>query len=314
MTSLICFTRDVAGERDFINSHFPQHINLETNSSGKWSAKMPTDGTSEEKFIYEISYSDYFSHQQLLDFNMPTYKIFYNVKDLAINVLDNRHWVYADQLLHNVDFQEFCDDLDPYFQALHVARSGTVFTESVLSKKYKKINGHIGISPDDSVNTTVINTLNGNKKLTVALVYNEDIWRVLTSTKIANTYGCHHYNSVVDWEKFAPVILTNKDMLDFQSMLISTFNWFCNTRSCLPTHNFYLLEGGDMINKYSGHTVHSKINYNKKKLIVNYNEAKQEFETHFQKNLQLITFRMKNHLISMKCRTNIDNLNLYESI
>jgi hypothetical protein len=313
MNNLICFTQDVAGERDFINSHFPQHINLETNLSGKWSAEIPTSGTSKEKFLYEISYSDYFSHQQLLEFNMPTYKIFYK-KDPAINVLDNRHWVYADQLLHNVDFQEFCNDLDPYFQVLHVARSGTVFTESILSKKYKKINNHIGISSDYGVNASIIDILDSNKKLTVVLLYNEDIWKVLTSTKIAKTYGYHHYGSVVDWEKLPPVILTDKDMLDFQSILISTFNWFCNTRSCLPTHNFYLLEGSNMINKYSGHTVHSKINYDKKKLIVNYNEAKQEFETYFQKNLQLITSRMKKHLIAMKCRTDIDNLNLHESI
>jgi predicted DNA binding CopG/RHH family protein len=313
MTNLICFTQDVPGERDFINSHFPQHINLETNSSGNWPAKMPTEGSSDKNFLYEIAYSDYFSHQQLLDLNLPTYKLFYK-KNPSTNVLDNRHWVYADHLLHNFDFQEFRDELDPYFQVLHVARSGTVFTESILSKKYKKINHHHGVSCEDNVNAAWIDTLDINKKVTVALVYNEDIWRVLTSTKIANTYGFHHHYSVIDWENLEPLVLTNKDMLDFQSMLISSFNWFCNTRSCLPTHNFYLLEGSNLINKYSKYTTHSKINYDKKKLISNYNEAKQEFETHFQKNLQLITFRMKNHLTAMKCRTNIDNLNLHESI
>jgi len=297
----IIFTQDVPGERDWIQSQFPGYLNFETSSSGKWSTEFPEP--SDQKTLHEVGYSDHHDMASLLNCNITKIKSFYTTQpDLVIN--DNKHWVCSDQFVSNISYNTFIDK--PKFWALHIARSGTMFVEELLSKYRSKLSTHQGIGPHLEL-LKVFKTAQQHPEAAIVFVYRPELWETFTSTMLARRYGYHHQDNF-NWSSVDPITITVEDMLHFKDIVVSTLNFWCNLRSLLPTHSMLLLNGSKVINQYRDQVSHSKVNYNKQDLISNYTESKNQWDKIFSKDLAKMLNNTVTHLEKMQCKQNLDHI------
>jgi hypothetical protein len=301
--SKIIFTQDIPGEREWLAAVFPGHLNFETESSGKWLADPRAD--LNELHIYELPWNN-----PIYDLTTVknAYKSFFN-NDIDIVANDNVNWAYADQFVSTQNFTTFTDQPNRYYLMLHVARSGTVFVESLLQKRYQWQSNHIGISSDYTAERGALEKIiQYQNNITVALVYTTDFWRCLTSNVLSMHYGCHHYNSSFDWNTADPILITEQDIIHIENILIQTWNFWCNLRNMYPSIDFYFLNGAEMISKYNQYTTHKIINYDKTQLIKNYHEAKELFESKYLEKWNAMARRIQRHLTNMGCKVDLDNI------
>lgn len=294
----VVFTRDVDGERDWINSKFPGYTNLETIHSGKW---FSNDSSTA---IYEIPYSDEFSSD--IDFkNIETYKSLYPADEDII--LIDRNWCNASNLLYDITFSTFQDLPNEFVQTFTFSRAGTEFVESLLSQHYKTLFYHYRINIE-SKNTNMLNILKNKTDITIALVYRNNWWEWAISNIIGRQYGQVHYdNNILGWDFAIPISLSDIDFATLETEIIHTWSFWCSLRNIFPQHDFYLLEFSDNIKRYSSKTSHSRVLYDKTKLIANYQETKEKFELQFLPRWKIMEHNSVKHLLEMGCKTNLDN-------
>jgi len=302
--SKVVLTQDVPGEREWLATIFPGHTNFETESSGRWGVNSPALDYN-DLHIYEIPWND---HNLKLDNLSNTYKSIFTVEASTL-LNDNINWAYSDQFITTQKFSTFQNLPNQYYQMLHVARSGTVFVESLLKKQYWPLSQHVGISPDKTAELEITKQINDHStNLTVALVYTTDFWRCLTSNVLGLRHGWHHYDSNFDWSKVDSIVITDDNIKLMENILINTWNFWCNLRNKFPNLDFYFLDGSAMISKYSQYTNHSAIKYDKTTLIKNYHEAKELFESQYLKKWNTIAARIQKHLTIMGCKLDLDNI------
>jgi len=302
MNNKIVFTQDTAGERNWLNSQFCNFTNLETNSSGKWETNFPKNGNNSQ--LYEIAYSDSHNLKKLLACGLDRVKSFYsNCPELAIK--DNKYWVCANEFTSTATYASFEDK--PKFWVMHIARSGTVFVETLLKKFRTAHCHHTGIHPNNEVLLDYWQHAHSHPEVALVLVYRPQLWEVLTSTVLAIQYGYHHSDNF-NWNLVKPIELTVKHMLHFESVLIRTLNFWCNLRSLLPSHSFLLLDGSKMISNYSHLVEHNKVNYNKQQLISNYIHAQNQWYDQFDSTATEMLNNAIMHLSAMNCKQNLNHL------
>lgn len=302
MNNKILFTHDTVGERDWLASKFTNYTNLETLSSGKWSENFPVSGRNSE--LYEIAYSECYNLRELLFCDLERTKVFFS-QDPEIAIRDNKYWCCANDFISTATYTHFEDK--PEFWAMHIARSGTVFVETLLKKFRILHRPHVGISSSDLVLLDYWRHAQAHPEVALVLVYRPQLWEIFTSTMLAIHYGYHHGNNF-DWNLVKPIEITINDMLNFESMLVSTLNFWCNLRSLLPTHSFLLLDGNKMINSYHHLVNHDRVKYNKQQLISNYKQA----QTQWYEQFATATTKMLNntiaHLANMNCQQHLNHL------
>jgi hypothetical protein len=297
----IIFTQDVPGERDWVNSLFPEYTNLETSSSGKWLSTFPKN--DDQSSLYEIAYSDYHKVADLLNCGIDRTKSFYGTDPLLV-FKDNNHWACSDDFISNVEYQPFVDK--PSFLALNLARSGTAFVENLL-RKFRLQHRRHSVTGTYSELVDIWREAKDHPDVALVIVYRQELWESLVSNVLGWHHGFHHRNEF-DWSLVKPVAIDTSDMLQFEEMVISTLNFWCNLRSLLPTHSFLLLDGMEMIRQYKDIVDHSKVSYNKRDLVSNYSEAREKWYSEFNENLSRMFNNAIGHLKKMNCKQNLDHL------
>jgi hypothetical protein len=298
---LIVFTQDTPGERAWLAQKYSGYRLLETINSGLWPTNIPVNIS--QGMLYEISDTDTFHHDQLINCNIPTTKSVFNFNA----GMHSKNWIYADALLSNVNFSSPLNTSEK-FQLCTFARTGTLFLRSILLKNYKELSEPINVSSVEN-NFASVNFLKENPVNNIIL-YRKDLWGWLTSKFIGETIskGLLHYDDDFNWAEADPHELSEIYISNKQKEFIHTWNFFCNLRAALPAHTFYLLEFSENIEKYKNFTIHDKINYDKSKLISNLSDAKKIFEDRYEKNWQAMQNRCCQHLYSMGCLSSLDNL------
>jgi hypothetical protein len=302
MNNKIVFTHDVPEERAWINHHFKNYKNLETYSSGNWNTGFPVQ--THQCHLYEIAYSDYQDPRKLLHFDGEKIKSCYST-DPELVIRDNKYWTCADDFI-SLDLPAVFRD-QPKFWVAHIARSGTVFSEILLSQFRTKFRGHVGISSQHNDLIGIWDTAQKNPDVTLVFLYRPELWETFTSTFLATKYGFHHEDHF-DWSIAEPVEISINNMLQFEYTLTSTLNFWCNLRMLLSQQSFMLLNGTELIQKYSKLVSHQKVNYNKQDLISNYSAAKKIWYDQFDPDLGKMLKNALTHLTKMNCKTNIDHL------
>lgn len=278
--NIICYTQDISGEREWINKQFPNFINLETKSSGKWNT-VATDGN----YIREIPYTDMCDLDSIKHINGCSYKTVYNNSiDLIIN--DN-NFMAVDHIMVNKDivFVNNSNTNIKNYMMFTFARCGTVFIESILRKKYPAIHPHYALTGLDKPD--IIKNFCFDPGTLICLNYRLNWWDWLTSqiiTERNNTLtpsGVLHYSDNVDWDQLTTNTISIKHFDTYETYLINTFNLWLQLRVILPTHQFKLFRFEEVLPVYKTKSNHKKIPYDKTKLILNYYEAKKIFESDY---------------------------------
>lgn len=301
MKNKIIFTQDVLGEREWLRSTFPDYNNLETHSSGLWNVDFPDLST--ENNLYEMSFRDPTNYNQIENSSITKIKSFYT-DDYSTVLFDNKNWVYSTSFVSTANYQPWEDK--PKFWVLHLARTGTVFVESLLQKHRIKHRRHVGAESDSQL-ISVYQECKNNPDINFVFVYRDAMWETFTSTVLAKTNGYHHQTGF-DWSSAAPVTITHDHMLDFYSVVVFTFNFWCNLRSMLPSHSFTVINGSEAFVKYRQFTNHGPVVYDKTKLITNYLDAKKQWYLFFDRRLQNIVQNTISHLSKMHCKKDLDYL------
>lgn len=292
MSNLICFTQDLPGEREWLSQLFPYHCNLETESSGQWSK------SNKQSVIWEVPQSDH-SLIRVHDLKGSKVKTVFQQNLPARTLLNDTGWPDAEQLyLHNqVTFvsSKTNTPLNKY-QMFTFARSGTVFTESLLLKKYTRVDHHYVL--DDNLEL-IVNKCRDTATL-ICLLYRQDWWSWVVSNIISEHNGFYHYNSKVDFTKLTPVRIGVTELELFEKQIKSTFNFWCNLRMCLPNHQFKLFEFSDVVKQNQESTNHKKIPYNSADFVIDHNDSKLLFEKQYLQRWKIFEKNTLNHLASMK--------------
>jgi hypothetical protein len=289
MTNIICHTQDIPGERKWINSNFPGFINLESESSGKWPAEVPSG-----KFIWEVPYSDPPNLEFIKKLDGVAIKTVYS-NDADTIFLDSK-FLERDQLLinNNIKFLNNQHDIKNYMM-FTFARCGSAFTESLLQKKYPPARAkHYVLNSSDS-KSEVVKTFCKDTSTLICLNYRTNWWSWLTSHAlvIANKHlterGVLHHFDNINWETDpCPTVIDEDFFNKYEFFLVNTFNFWIQLRVILPNHQFSLFRFEDLLPIYSTQTDHKKIPYDKHKLINNYNQTKKLFDEKYLPRWQAI--------------------------
>jgi hypothetical protein len=299
MNKLI-FTQDIPGEREWIEQHFPDHINLETINSSKWGVEYCPGS----KYIYEISLSDNIWP------DIPGEKIKSIFSNNNVNLLmQDKRWTITSDRIINFEFHRNSNVThNNKFLAFTMGRSGTKFTEELLETQFIKFATHKGLC-DFEGSLETVNKLSQNP-IIIVLIYRKNWWEWLTSKFIANQIGYDNLNAQVDWTKVQPFNMTIDNLK--HSYKISQDNWefWCNLACSLPKHRIYLLEYSEIIGKYSNLVVkQKKMPYDKKQLISNYSEMKEIFINQYQQLFNRNQENCRQHLVAMGVETTLNSLN-----
>lgn len=298
--SNIVFTQDVQGERDWLQSLFPECVNFETVGSGKWPDSVPA--TSGD-VLYEIAYSDTVEYPGFLHFPANKYKSIYNSQP----GFNDKHWYYADILLSEVDFDCFKDLNNPYSIVCTFSRCGSELTEDLLLTRFKPLAPHFVVGSNEENQANVDKIVQAHD-VTVVLVYRKSWWDWIISSSIKRRYGAYHYYDNQAIDELPPFDITEEFILESQNEVLRTWDFWCNLRVKFPEHDFYLLEFSDIVNKYAKLSSHQALRYNKERIIGNYHQAKQLFESKYLNDWITVSERCRSHLINMGCHTDMGSV------
>ena len=301
----IIFTQDVPGEREWIQSQFPGYHMFESEFSGNWPSEpyqqnfdavweIPPDST---RGVYCVA--------------VKTYKSLYQLDTDFVS----SGWCDADHLLIN-DLKFVSQPHSSKAQVIHLARSGTVFLESILyhhfnytrDRKWNPLNlkcDHHWIGGDDQI----FYNLMSRSMPDIYFVYRKNWWDWFLSLQISLNFDYYHYFDKVDWDSLLPFEITISDMEKTLSTVKGTWNHMCHFRTHFPTLNFYIIEFSDLI-KNQHLTTHKAIAYNKRRLVKNYNESRELFEASYASKFDQLANRCLAHLQIMNCQViqNFDHL------
>lgn len=299
MSNLICFTQDVPGERKWLSSQLPEYQCLETKSSGFW------DTITDGPVFWEVPFSDRNTVSTVGLNGVKVKTIFQQNLPLA-TLLNDTGWTDSEKLfLHNqINFSNtnLAEPINQY-QMFTFARCGTVFTESILLKKYPKTEQHYVLEENLS---RIVSKCQDIETL-ICLQYRRDWWGWLVSNTISEHNDFYHYNSKVDFNQLTPVEIGPAQIERAEQRIKSIFNFWCNLRMCLPNHQFRLFEFADVINQNQRLTAHKKIPYKSADFVINYEQSKLLFESKYLPRWQEIEKNSLRHLSSM-------NVNLTSTI
>jgi hypothetical protein len=301
----IIFTQDVPGEREWIQSQFPGHHMFESEFGGKW-PKNPFIQNFDA--VWEIPPD---SVTDLTSVSGETYKSLYQLDTDFVSP----KWCDADHLLiRNLEFGS--QPRSPKAQVIHVARSGTVFLESILYRHFDYLKDrrwnprdipcdHYWLHDDDKIFYDLIT----RSMPDIYFVYRKNWWDWFVSNQICLQFDYYHYFDDVDWESLPPFEITASDMERMVEIIKSTWNSMCHFRTHFPTLNVYIIEFSDLI-KHQHLTTHQAIAYDKKRLVKNYNEARELFDANFTRKFDQLANRCLVHLQNMNCHVirNFDHL------
>ena len=302
MTNLICFTQDIPGERNWINHQFPLYQNLETKSSGHWDK---INSSSEQNFILEIPYCDPVDLDFVNRLSAKKIKTIYQRDINPQRLFYDQNWTNTEELLINDNIKFNSEDLQKQvdtYMMLTFSRCGTTFTESILREKYQRFLPHYGLD----THPWAMAKLCQDKNLLLCLLYRKDWWRWALSYMIGQEHGYHHYNSQIDWASLSCISLGQEQLDHLDTIVYGIFNFWCNLRVYCPQHHIKLFVFEDVIQHNQEKTKHTKISYDSTKLISNYEEAKELFESRYLGRWQAMEKNALAHLAKMKVEfTNI---------
>jgi hypothetical protein len=292
----IIYTQDLPGERDWLASQFLDFENLETEFSGKWPTKP---FSNDHNTIWEIP------PESMLDVSTVDcikYKSLYQIESDFIS----HRWCDSDQLLIR-DLKFNSQPRSKQAQVLTFFRNGTMFLESILYETcgYVKGENHALLAAADQSKSTY--DLAKKSRPDIFLCYRSDWWEWITSVLISEQFDYYHYDSDVSWEQLTSLEILPQDFEKWANIVRTNWQALCHFRTQFPDLNFYIFEFLTLI-KNTHLTKHRSINYNKKNLINNYQQAKTLFETQYLSKFQLWEKNCVNHLQTMNCQipTNFD--------
>jgi hypothetical protein len=302
MRNKIIFIQDIDGERAWLSARFLNHINLETIFSGKWGTDHPREG--DNSYLYEVSYQDHNEDPIFFDSNLPKIKSVYS--NSRSDLFFSKCWAISDEFIHDLTFENKIKSKN--FIILNLARSGTMFTRTIVSKKLNEFRMH---ESDTSRERNIeLSKIIKDNDLTVFLVYRKDAWNWCTSNLIAKRFGYYHHNS---YHKniFTAMTADRNDLDNLIKTQLATWDFWCNLKCYLPDLNCYLLEFDDIIKKYKNITNHTAIPYVKNDIITNYQEIQNVFDDEYQSIFDKIITNGSNHLKHMNCKTDLSDLDLF---
>ena len=287
----ISFTQDVDGERDWINSQFPDYVNFESEFNNRW----PANGISDQHInaIWEIPPDS--------NLDVSSYK-FEKIKSQFVpDTFVNDNWCFADSMISNLIFESNVARA-PHAQVLHFPRAGTCFLESILFGPcgYQKTK-HVGPSSIETGNNETYQLIE-NLRPDIFINYRNDWWSFANSLIISEQYGYHHYNTEPNWSSLAPFTITRSHLDMARHTARSIWNFLCGVRTKFTDLNFYIIEFSELI-KHQELTDHTKLKYNKNLLIENYDEAKKWFYDDYLKIMLTYQTNALRHLAAMNCVT-----------
>lgn len=305
MKSNIVFTQDLPGEREWLKTCFPAHEILETEFSGKWPSEPFVQSFDA---VYEIPPD---SSMDVSNIDVPKYKSLYSIDE---NFVSPR-WHQANRLLINgLTFGSSPRATNA--QVLHFPRSGTVFLESIL---YTKCNYSRSIEWNPESPESDHFRLGGNVVFFYEMInktlpdiffcYRKNWWDWFVSDAISMQYGYFHHYDQVDWYSLPPFEITVDYIDKVMIETAATWNGTCHFRTLYPNLNFYIFEYSDLI-QHQHLTSHTKIKYDKKQLISNYDSIKALFESKYQHQFEQWASNSLSHLQTMNCKVlkNFDSL------
>jgi hypothetical protein len=301
----IIYTQDVPGERAWLAKKFPDFENLETEFGGKW---PPVPFHNLQNTIWEIPPD---SHVDISNVDCDKYKSLYQLDTKFISP----KWCDSNLLLLNkLDFT--AQPRAKKAQVLTFSRCGTAFLESILYGPcgYDKDRGWNKLDPrgDHAFlggNDTLLYNLIEKSQPDIFLCYRNNWWGWATSVLIAKIFDYFHYYDSVLWEKLKPFEILAQDLDKLAAEVRANWQSLCHFRTQFPHLNFYIIEFSELI-KNADLTNHQGIEYNKKHLITNYDQAQMLFNTTHLPKFNQWQNNCLGHLQTMKCQiiTNFDKL------
>jgi hypothetical protein len=298
----IIFTQDVPGEREWLDSQFPDYINFESEFSNKWSPGGISDQYTNA--IWEIPPDS--------NLDVSSFK-FEKIKSTFLpDTFVNNNWCYADSMISNLIFESNVARAS-HAQILHFPRSGTRFLDSILYGPccYQKTK-HIGPSSIDKENDESYQLIE-NLRPDIFINYRNDWWGFASSLIISEVYGYYHHDNKPDWSKLAPFKITQSHLDMVRHRARSIWNFLCGVRTKFTDLNFYIIEFSELI-KHQVLTSHTKLKYNKNLLIENYDEAKKWFYDDYLEIMLTYQTNGLRHLTAMNCVTITDFKKFYNQI
>lgn len=302
MMNKIIFTQDMPGERLWLKNKFLGYKSLETYASGLWPSKIPE--YKDNNNLYEISYKDNEENLEWLKLDLPKVKSVYSINDYDC-LFKSGFWSMSDSFISNLKFEN--TSYNNNFIILNLARSGTLFLQSILIKKLKEFTFHKSIG-NYYENKDIVDQIKQNR-LTVFFIYRNNAWDWCTSNVIAKKFGYYHYNNYPK-DLFKPMQINQTDIDSFIDMQISTWNFWCNLKCYVPDLNCYLIEYSNLIKEYGGKTLHKAMPYSKQNIITNYNNMHEIFLDKYKNIFDTIMKNGSNHLKNMNCKTDMTDLDL----
>jgi len=289
MSNIYIYTQDCIDERDFINICYPTHKNHQTYSSGLWDSR-----SSSKNNIFEIPYTDHI-HHDTSDASEYVKSIFTN--KIPINILLNDiNWNITTDLISSINFLHQHIPTSKQFMIFSMARSGTVFLETLLQKKsYKSIGFHYSNNGDSK---KIIQNCINNPMTSIFFLYRKNFWEWITSMHIAKNYGSIHYNTVTD-TSFNTINITQNDLYVYYDLFNSMINFWCNLRVILNNYGSFLFTYEYLVDNFQSVSTHRKINYNKSEIISNHNNMNQWFNDNMLSLFKTSEQNMLSHLSKM---------------
>lgn len=299
MPNVVCYTQNVPGEREWINSNFPGYTNLGIEADGAWLTE-PKKGN----FIWEVPYTYPQNSKFINSLNGLSFKTVYQ-NDLDTIIHDNNILDSDDMLVNSkIIFSNIKREDIKNYMMFTFCRCGSVFTESLLRKKYPPIREiHYPFVGTDKID--VIKTYCADPTTRICLNYRSNWWSWITSHALVKTNahmnerGVLHYFDQVDWNNINSASLTDAFFDEYEHYIINTFNFWIQLRLILPTHQFSLFRFEDILPVYQTQTDHKQVPYNKVKLIKDYEQTEQHFKEKYLPRWQSIETKALNFLAKL---------------
>ena len=299
MDQVIC-TQVLPGERDWIQSKFPNHVNYQSEYSGL----LPSDTFSpsaDSNFIWELPVDS------TVNLDNQSYPKSLSLYQPSAGYVDQR-WCQTQHLLTDCEFGN--GPRKKLAQVVSFGRTATVFLESLLYEHlgYQELSPHAFIGMPHS-NAEVIDLCNKHCP-DIFLIYRKNHWDRLTSLWLAQVNGmvnsegkmAYLHGKIIDrWNTLNPTTISEDQVHDSLVSYAGQWNACCNLRAQFPDLNFFVIEFFDLI-KIKKENLDSKLSYNKQELISNYYQTKSMFDSLYQAKFDTYQANSLNHLTSMNCR------------